>query len=250
MSFADFKANLAGNRAYRTHAKANRLSDNGMADEAERLYRQAMEGYREAERLGFRDPKLLTGYAILLMREGEFARAKDMFEGLKDTPKMNREDRWHLRLDHAICAWRLGGLDQAIADMETCGQESKRGLYYSVMAALKTQKGRETGDLTEAEAFLKEALDYDEDDLSTFDNMGWLLLAKGEPDRAEEWFGKALKKNSRYSPAHAGLCRVALARGDKARAKEEAEQALSVHFPTTSPVTRAEVEALLKEATE
>ena len=239
--------NDPGIKAYRLHAAANRLSDSGKVRESEIQYKEAMKLYREAEAAGCSDAKILTGYAILLMREGDFAKAKEIVVSIFKDKSLSDDDRYHLRINHAVCQWHLGYLDKALEDMNKAAEYAKIGLFYNVMGALKVQEGREKGDFTEAEAFMAEALDYDEDDLAAQDNLGWLRYYSGDRNAARKAFKKAVTKNGHYSPALAGLALMEHEDGDDAAAKEHLETALSVHFPTTSPITRQWAEELLAQ---
>lgn len=240
-------ADKTGNKAYRTHAQANRMNDSGRVTEAENLYAAAMKDYREAEAQGCSDSKILTGYAILLMRSGDFAKAKELLVKVFSAGGLSDEDRYHVRINHAVCQWHLGNLDKALEDMRTAESYGKIGLFYNVMGALLVQKARETGDFEEATKFMEEAIDYDEDDLAGLDNLGWLRYYTGDKDGARKAFSKAVKKNPSYSPALTGLAVLCHEAGDDAKAKEHLDAALSVHFPTTSPITKEWAENYRKQ---
>ena len=60
-----------------------------------------------------------------------------------------------------------------------------------------------------AEAFIQEAMEYDDEDISTIDNMGWLNYYQQDVDAAKARFKQAIATNARYSPALAGMAAIA-----------------------------------------
>ena len=247
MSILDMFKKDSGNVAYRTHAQANRLNDMGKIEEAEAKYKQAMELYLKAEKEGFANSKLVSGYCILLMRVGNFEKARALLEKLVSDSTVTSDDKYYLDIDHAVCTWKLGDVEAAIAEVEEAAKNRKIGLYYNVMGAMQVERAVRTGDFNAANEFMKLAVDYDDDDLSTLDNQGWLSYYTGDIDAAQQLFKKAVAKNDRYSPALTGLAQVALDKGDKNAAKEYIGRALTYHFPTTAPLTRKYAEDLSKK---
>ncbi len=249
-----FQANMAGNRAYRTHAHANRLNDTGKAEQAQKMYEEAMRGYIEAEKRGCDSPRLMTGYSVLLMREGQFEKARDLLLSLYQNPSVSQDDKFHIRINHSICQWRLGNLDKAIEAMRSAFSHAKTSLCYNVFCSMLNEKARETGDFGEADQMCAEALDYDEDDTTTLANAGFLLLWKyektgdrGELDRAIKRFEKAAKRNANHPAALVGLALSEKAAGDAESAKAHIDRALALRFPASSPVDHAFAEKAAKE---
>lgn len=227
-----------GTRAYRAHVKANRLNDTGKLTEAEAQYKKAMEMYEEAEKKGFTSPRIVTGYCVLLMRENRFDKAEPMIAEMCGDPEIKDNDKYLLKIDHAVCLWKLGDTDGALEEMkELSGQ--KIGLYYNVMSAILVQKGHDTGDYSEAEDFCAKAIDYDDDDIICINSMGWLKYYTGDIEGAKAYFKKAVKQNERYAPALTGLALICHEAGDDKKAKELIDRALAVHYPTTTPVPRS-----------
>lgn len=237
----------AGTKAYRTHAKANRLNDSGKIAESEATYKKAMELYIKAEATDCMNAKILTGYCILLMRENKHEQALELLPRIMSDPIITTDDKYHLDLDHAVCLWKLGRMDEAMAEMEELGKQRKLGIYYNVTGAMLVQRAIETGDFAEAAEFMEKAMEYDDDDISTIDNHGWLKYYTGDTDAALEAFKTCIGKNMNYAPALTGIARIALDRGKTDTARKNIDRALAVHFPTTTPVSRAFAEALKKE---
>lgn len=241
-----FQANMAGNRAYRAHAHANRLNDTGKSAEAERLYAEAMRGYLEAEKQGCENPRLMTGFSVLLMREGQYEKARDILLKLYQSPSLSQDDKFHLRINHSICQWRLGNVDKAVESMRSAFSFAKTSLCYNVFCAMLNERARETGDFEEAEKICQEALGYDEDDTATLANAGLLRYWKYEKtgdgaDLAEavKRFEKAIKRNPNYPAALVGLALAEQAMGNGGDAKAHIDRALALRFPASSPVDKA-----------
>ncbi|MDO4389721.1 MAG: tetratricopeptide repeat protein [Eubacteriales bacterium] len=247
MSLFDlFKTGNPGVKAYRTHAAANRLNDAGKVAESEARYAEAMELYQQAEAAGENSPKILTGFCVLLMRDGQYARAKDIIVKIFPDRTLTQDDKYHLRINHAVCQWKLGYIDKALEDMTKAAEFAKIGLYYTVMGAILVDKAHQEGDYAAAEAFMQEAMEYDDEDISTIDNIGWLNYYQQDVDAAKARFKQAIAMNARYSPALAGMAAIAHDLGKDDKAREYVNRALEVHFPTTSPVNRAWTEELKK----
>ena len=243
----DFKANMAGNKAYRAHAHANRLSDSGRADEAEKLYADAMRLYIQAEQLGCKSSRILTGYSVLLMRTENFEKAKQLISKVYEDKTLTADDKFHLCLNHALCQWRLGALDKALSDMELCGDHHKTGLYYDIMSSLLIEKGVQTGDFAPAEDICTQALNYDDEDGRAICAMGLLRYYQGNYDEAKKLLSKSSEVFPSYPASRVGLALVAKAAGDVSGARAHIEAALKLRFPTTSPLSKQFAEQLKRE---
>ena len=244
MAIIDMFRQDPGNKAYRAHVKANRLNDSGKLQEAEEQYKKAMELYKIAEKKGFDTPKIVTGFCILLMRVGEYEKAKAILTQLTESGATSTDDNYLLQIDCAVCDWKMGRIDEAMEMLELLGNSRKVGIYYNVLGAMHVEKAMKTGDISAAAEFMKVALDYDDDDISAIDNMAWLLYISGKQEDSLKYFKKAVDKNARYAPALTGLAAICLDKGNIAKAKDFIDRALAVHFPTTSPVTRKYAEDL------
>jgi tetratricopeptide (TPR) repeat protein len=236
-----------GERAYRAHAHANRLIDSGKAAEAEESFKKAYELYVQAENDGCNDSRILTGYAVLLMRMSKFEKAKELVAKVYADSSLSADDRYQICMDHALCQWKLGYVDKALSDMELCGDHHKTGLYYDIMCALHIEKAVETGDFSEAEKMCGLAMDYDDEDAHTLCNAGWLNHLLGDDAKAVEQLKKADSINPNYPASKVYLAEIARKSGDISAAGKYLDAALAVRFPTTSPVTRAYAEDMRKQ---
>jgi tetratricopeptide (TPR) repeat protein len=70
--FSGAKAQITGQKAIRTHINANELANEGKLAEAKARYQEALNLYQSAMAAGQQKPNIRQGYAILLMRLGDF----------------------------------------------------------------------------------------------------------------------------------------------------------------------------------
>ena len=166
----------AGNHAYRCHVDGNKLLEAGKTAEARAKYEEALRYYAQAYDAGLDRVGMLMSYGVLLMREGSFEKAKEVFLRVHYKPGLSKEDRFDLRNNYAVCLWKLGKLDDAIATAKRAAQDNKTTLVYTTLALLLIYKAQETGDFSEAIAFNNEAYEYDDEDAAILDNIGYLHM--------------------------------------------------------------------------
>lgn len=257
--FDNMKINKLGQNAYNAHVQANDLQRRGKIADARAKYDEAMRLYDEAYAAGCRKTGILMSYAVLKMRQGEFERARELMKEVSDLdPKMSEDTHFELRINYSICLWRLGILDKAIETIEYAGKYRKNGTYYTTLGTFLVERAGQTGQFEEAGAFLDLAMDYDDEDAATLDNMGEYnrllgLKAKAEGDEAEaarlraasqEYFERARKaKPSQVTTLYA-LAKYAIEDGDNARARELIDKALLHSGSRICPVSREELQAL------
>lgn len=112
--------------------KAYRLQQKGEKQEAIRLYEEAFQE-------GVNDPRFNLAYALLIIREGQYQKAKDFLVAHQKTP-MSQEQRTTLLVDYAACCFRLGNLDKGIDVLEQQFRKTKTGLLYQTLGYLYVEK--------------------------------------------------------------------------------------------------------------
>ena len=175
--FDAVKAATSGNKAYRTHVNGNELANSGKPEEAKAKYQDALKLYEESIRLGNVAAKILEGYAILLLREGEFDKARDLMQRMAKMKTLTKDDWFQLRIQYAIWEWKVGELDKAIETIGRAADYKLNGTVYSTLGMFWVDKAKQTGDFKPALDFNERALDYDDEDAATLDNMGQLYEA-------------------------------------------------------------------------
>ena len=250
------KAAMSGNRAYRMHVDANKLASEGKPEEAGAKYQQALKLYGEADRLGVLAPNITRAYALLLLREGRADEAMDLMRRMAKNKALSEEEWFQLRVQYAIGHWCAGELDEAMETMGRAAKYKMNGNVYSTMGLFWVDKAKKTGEYDEALKFNLEALDYDDEDASTLDNLGQLYeaMAGKDADRAGEYRAKALEY---FEKAHAikprqittlyYLARMLHQDGDDERARRLLSVRNTLYFSQICPVTRDMMDQLARE---
>ena len=121
-----FMTGLKANKAYR-------MQKNGQAEEAIKIYEEAF-----AE--GLNDPRYVLAYALLIIRKGEYQKAKDFLVKHQKAPGMTPDQRVTLLVDYATCCFRLGDLDKGINTLEQQFRKTETGLLYQTLGYLYVEK--------------------------------------------------------------------------------------------------------------
>ncbi len=236
---------FGGNKGYSLHVKANRLSEAGTREEAKAMHDQAMAEYQKAIDKGVRVPRDMLAYGVLLLRAYQFQRAHDLMLLTEKTPGITRDEKNQLRINYAICEWKLGRLDKAIDLMNTASQDHKTSMIYGSLGYMLIEKARQTGDFSEAIRFNNEAMEYDDDDAVVLDNMGQLHLAMGERDKALEYFRKAHEKKPGQVDTLFYLGKMNLEDGKPEKAREYLRRAVDGNYTALCTTTREQAQQLL-----
>ena len=113
--------------------KAYRLQKSGDTQGAIRLYEEC---YAE----GLNDARYNLAYALLIIREGQYAKAKDFLVKHQKTPGMTQDQRVTLLVDYAACCLRLGDVDKGINTLEQQFRKTETGLIYQTLGYLYVEK--------------------------------------------------------------------------------------------------------------
>ena len=117
-----FGTMLKANKAYREQKNGNSQA--------------AMALYEECFNDGLNDPRYVLAYAVLLIRDGQYQKAKDFLVKHQKAPGMSPEQRTNLIVDYAACCYRLGDLDKAVAKLEELNRKGPSGLIYQTLGYL------------------------------------------------------------------------------------------------------------------
>lgn len=251
---------MSGQKALRTHVAGNRLSNEGKVGAARDRYEEARRLYERAIRQGNGAPNVHLGYAVLLLRLGDFEKAHDVMQGMRALPQMTEKDWFELRLNYSIYLWRIGKLDEAIDTINRAAKTARNSAVYATLGIYLVDKARETGETGEAMSFNREALDYDDEDAAALDNMGALREVMMEQARAKGDAAGALEQRAAalacYEKAHAANPRqittaYALAKlyhedGEDGKARQVLSDAGNLFFSALCPVTESMMDELKK----
>lgn len=113
--------------------KAYRLQQKGQNEEARKLYEEAF-----AE--GMNDPRYNLAYALMIIREGEYQKAKEFLVKHQKAPGMTPSQRVTLLVDYAACCFRLGDVDKGINTLEQQFRKGETGQLYQTLGYLYVEK--------------------------------------------------------------------------------------------------------------
>ena len=267
-----FMTGIKANRAYR-------LQQKGQKEEALKLYEEAFSE-------GLNDPRYNLAYALLIIRKGEYQKAKDFLVKHQKAPGMTPDQRVTLLVDYAACCFRLGDIDKGINTLEQQFRKTETGLLYQTLgylyvekydavnrpdfaepaeaadvpaeqaaeettessgsgeAALSPKEAWEAG-VEKAEAFVRQSLEYDDEDPICLDNMGqFLYRVKEDRKAAKPWFDKAIARKDSQIDTLWFLSRYDEEAGDREAALEKLEKAEKGRF---SPLNYCDQEMVRQE---
>lgn len=184
-------------------------------------------------------------WSILLLREGgeeNYKKVKEILAKAQKAPDINAANRSELLLDFAVADWKLGNREAAVELLERTHMKSPNGSSYGALGYMYV----EMGDADKALAFNLEALDYDDEDAVTLDNLGQVYYRLlNDKEKALEYFTKAHEIKETQIDTLWFLSRYDLEKGDKAAAIEKLETAAQGRFSPLNYKTKAEIEAEL-----
>ena len=254
--------------------KAYRLQQKGQREEARKLYEEAFSE-------GLNDPRYNLAYALMIIRDGDYQKAKEFLVKHQKAPGMTPDQRVTLLVDYAACCFRLGDIDKGINTLEQQFRKTETGLLYQTLgylyvekydaanrpsfdAVTETSEEQTAGDgeteepgkvlspqetweagLEKAAEFVAKAVDYDDEDPICLDNMGqFLYRVREDKTGAKKWLEKAHAiKDSQIDTLYF-LSRYDEEAGDRTAALEKLEKAAEGRF---SPLNYCSRDAILKE---
>lgn len=125
--------------------RAYRAQKNGQNEEAMRLYEEVFKG-------GMADARYALAYGVLLIRDGQYQKARDFLVKHQKDPGMTPEQKVNLIVDYAACCFRLGDADKAIAKLEELHRKGPKSMIYQTLGYLYADKY----DLEKKAAFIAE----------------------------------------------------------------------------------------------
>ncbi|MGI6173182.1 MAG: tetratricopeptide repeat protein [Christensenellales bacterium] len=241
-----FMADWTGRKAYKLHIEGNQLSDKQEYERAQEKHLAAAELYQKAVDGGMNKAVILMAYGVLLLRFGRYSEAREIMLRVEKMPNLKKDEKKQLRLNYAICLWKMGELDRAIEQMKYASGDGKNSMIYGSLGYMLIEKARQTGDFTEAEAFNLEALDYDDEDAVVLDNLGQMYLSMGDREKAFDFFKRAHEEKPSQVDTLYYLSRLYAEDGEIETAKKMLTRALSGNYSALCTTTREQAEEALK----
>lgn len=203
----------------------------------------AQAEYQKLYESGYISAAYLLPYTVLLLRDGgedNYLKVKEILKKAEKASDMNDERRQQLLMNYAVAQYKLGEIEKAIHLLEVSHKRGPCGLTYGSLGFLYI----EAGDAEKALAYNLEALEYDEEDPVTLDNLAqtyYRLL--GDKENAKKYFQKALQIKDNQIDTLYFLAQYDIEAGDKQAALEKLEKARDGRFSPLNYATKEKVEA-------
>jgi tetratricopeptide (TPR) repeat protein len=198
--------------------------------------------YEEAIAQGLDDPRYLLSYSVILIREGEYQKAREFLVKHQNNPLMSGENKKQLFVNYAACVYKLGDLPKAISVLETQHAKEPSGMIFETLGYLYI----EAGEKEKALEYNQKALEYDDEDPITLDNLGQTYFRLyDDKQKALEYFQAAHKIKPGQIDTLYFLAQYDIESGAKDEAKEKLQTALKGRFSPLNFATKEKVNALL-----
>ena len=113
--------------------KAVKLQRKGQNEEAIRLYEEAFSE-------GLNDPRFMMPYALLIIRDGQYQKAREFLVAHQKAPGMTQQQRVELMVYYATCCFRLGNVDKGVSTLEQQFRKTETGLIYQTLGYLYVEQ--------------------------------------------------------------------------------------------------------------
>ena len=205
-------------------------------------FAEAMKLYGEALDAGMNDARYILNYTVLLIRDGQYQKARELLVKIQKSPLITADQRRQLLVNYSACVYKMGELEKGISVLEQQHQKAPSGLIYETLGYLYV----EAGDADKALAYNQEALDYDDEDAIVLDNMGQVYYRMlGDKAKAKEYFDRAHALKEKQIDTLYFLAQYDLEAGDKEAAKAKLETALGGRFSPLNYASREMVQSQL-----
>ncbi len=202
----------------------------------------------------YRDGVVLAAYmlpySVLLMRSGDenvFGKVKEIMVKAQKAPDMTAERRQQLLMNYAIATWKTGNIEKAVSTLESSHRQAPCSLTYQSLGFLYI----EAGDAEKALKYNQEALEYDDEDAITLDNLGQVYYRLlNDREKARPYFIKAHEIKPQQIDTLYFLALYDEQEGRHEEAKEKLETALSGNFSPLNYVNRRMAEEVLARVKE
>jgi len=208
-------------------------------------HEEAYAIYNEAYAEGMDKARFLLPYSILLMRRGEYEKAREVLKKVEKAPGgITPDQRVQMLTNYAVASWKLGRTDYAVDLLREVYRKGPNGSIYGTLGFLLIEKG----DFDEALAFNKEAVEYDEEDPVALDNLAQTYYRLGnDKEKALKCFQKAIRFKEGAIDTNYFLARYDIEAGKPDDARKKLETAREGRFSPLNYATQEMIDALLDE---
>lgn len=203
----------------------------------------ALSAYKALYDSGIIRSTYILPYSVLLLREGgeeNYERVKQILIKAQKASDLNPQRKQQLFINYSVACWKTGEKDRAIQLMEASHRELPSGLTYNTLGFFYV----EAGDAEKALPFNLEALEYDDTDPITLDNLAqtyYRLL--NDKETAKQYFDKAHEIKPEQIDTLYFLAQYDLDNNDKEAALEKLTKAAEGRFSPLNFITRERIQS-------
>jgi len=202
----------------------------------------AMRLYEEAISEGLDDPRYILSYSVLLMRNDQYQKARELLVKTQNSPLLKESQKTTLYVNYAVCIYKLGETQKAIELLERQHAKKPCELIYETLGYLYVDSENKE----KALPYNQEALAYDDDDPIVLDNVAQTYYRLLHDEKtAKEYFLRAIGRKATQIDTLYFLAKYDIAEGNKDAAREKLETILKGTFSPLNYATPEKANALL-----
>ena len=84
-----------------------KIPERGLSKTAKKLYEEALS-------MGLNEPRYILSYTVLLLRNGEYQKSRELLVANQNNPMLNAESKRQLFVNYSVCVYKLGEIDKAL----------------------------------------------------------------------------------------------------------------------------------------
>ena len=203
----------------------------------------AKKYFEAAYAKGLSKPNYLAAYATLLQQEKNYELALEVFQKAYRSQMATPQIKWSLKANLATCYFKIGDTERALELAEEMYDSRKNGTAFILYGYFLLSVGR----LDEALEVSLKGYEYDDEDASICDNLGQIYYAKGDFEKAETFFSKALAEKDNMVDSLYFMAELNIKKEQYDQAYEYLDSALDAPMPS---LTTASKEMILQKLEE
>ena len=203
---------------------------------------EALKWLKKAYESGNAKPKHGILYGYLLLKSGRIDEAEEILNKVVAS-KVDPDSEMLVKSNLALALWKRGRLEEAICLLEEVHTNFKTTNIYGSLGYLLIIKG----DLDKALQFNLEAFEYNSSNSIILDNLGQTYYLRGEIDKAQEIYDKLMSNNPTFPEAYYNYSLVLQKQGHMEKAFETLKKSLDFKLSYLSTVTREEIGTKIAE---
>lgn len=204
--------------------------------------KNALEWFHRAYKTGVAKPQTIVSYGYLLLKSGNIEDAEHILDILSRR-RLNENDRAVLKSNMALVQWKKGNLDEAINTLEEVIKSYETTNIYGSLGYMLIQKG----DLDKALEFNLKASDYNSSNAIIMDNLGQTYYLRGNYEKATEIYENIMESNPKFPDAYYNYALVLKAKKEYPKALETVRKALDYQLSFLSTITKEQIDNLIGE---